>query len=80
LQNKSTKKHGNRAGWAGSGFGLGQFDSVRLSGHGSSRVRSGQVPGLLVSGRFRFRDLSGRVGSVIGSSNVGSFWISNRIR
>jgi hypothetical protein len=54
-------------------IGLGQFDSVRLSGHGSSRVGLGQVSDLLVSDRFRFQVVSGRVGSVIGLSSVGLF-------
>jgi hypothetical protein len=56
-------------GWAGSGsgrVGLGQFDSIRLSGYESSRVESGRVSGLLVSDRFRFQVVSGRLGSVIG--------------
>jgi hypothetical protein len=56
-------------GWAGSGsgrVGLGQFDSIRLSGYESSRVESGRVSGLLVSDRFRFQVVSGRLGSIIG--------------
>jgi hypothetical protein len=57
-------------------------------GHFGSRVVSGQVSCHLVSGHFGFRVVSGRVtghlvlghfgfqvGSCIGSSNVGSFWI-----
>jgi hypothetical protein len=51
---------GNRTGRAGSGsgrVGLGQFDSVRLSSHGS-----GWISGFLMSGHFRFRVVSGRVG------------------
>jgi hypothetical protein len=35
-------------GSGSSRVGLGQFDSVRLSGHGSSRFRSDRVSGLLV--------------------------------
>jgi hypothetical protein len=61
--------------------GLGQFDLIRLlSGHESGRVRLGRVSDLLVSGHFRFRVVSGHVGSVIGSYSVGSFWISGRVR
>jgi hypothetical protein len=33
-----------------------------------------------VSDHFGFRIVSDRVGSVIGSSSVGSFWILGRIR
>jgi hypothetical protein len=66
----------NRAGLGSDRVGSGQFDSVRLSGHGSSRVESG----LLVSDYFRFRVVSGRIGSVIESFNVGSFRISGRIK
>jgi hypothetical protein len=58
---------------------LGQFDSVRLSGHGSGRVVSGigssSVGSFKVSGHIR----SGRVGSVIGSSSVRLFRVSGRI-
>jgi hypothetical protein len=46
----------------------------------SSRVRSSRVSGFLVSGHFRFRVISGRVGSVIRSSNVRSFQISGYIK
>jgi hypothetical protein len=56
-----------RVGWVRVRVELGQFDSVRLLGHESSRIGSGRVSGLLVSGRFRFWVVSGRVGSVIGS-------------
>jgi hypothetical protein len=60
--------------------GLGQFDSVRLSDHGAGLIRLGWVSGLLVSGRFGFWVVSGRVRSVIGSSSVGLFQILGRIR
>jgi hypothetical protein len=33
-----------------------------------------------MSGHFRFRVVPGRVGLVIGSSNVGLFWVSGRLR
>jgi hypothetical protein len=52
----------------------GQFDSVRLLDHGSDRVGSGRV-----SGHFMFRVVSGRVGSVIGSSRVSSHNRSSQI-
>jgi hypothetical protein len=52
---------------------LGQFDLIRLSGYESSRVRSGRVSGLLVSGRFRFRIVSGRVGRLSGHLMSGHF-------
>jgi hypothetical protein len=41
---------------------------------------SGRVLGHLVSGHFRFWVVLGRVGSGIGSSSVGSFRVSGRIR
>jgi hypothetical protein len=82
------------------GFGSGQFDSVRLSGHGFTRVGSGigsfsvgsfqlsdryqvglgRLSGHLISGHFGFRIVSGRVGSVIGSSSVRLVWVSGRLR
>jgi hypothetical protein len=51
---------GNRAGWAGSDSGrieLGQFDSVKLSGYGCSRVgyQVFSVRSFQVSGRVSYR-------------------------
>jgi hypothetical protein len=43
------------------------------------QVGSGLLSGHLVSGYFGFWVVSGRVRSVIGSSSVGSFQISDRI-
>jgi hypothetical protein len=74
-------------GWVRVWVGLGQFDSVRLLSHGSSRVgsgiglfsvgsyqvESGWLSGHLASSYFGFRVVSGRVGSVIRSSSVGLF-------
>jgi hypothetical protein len=47
---------------------------------GSYQVESGRVSGHLVSGQFRFRVVSSRVGSSIESYSVGSFRVSGRIR
>jgi hypothetical protein len=77
---KSETRGGNRAGRTGSCWvGSGQFDSVRLSDHEFGRVGSGQISDLLVC-HFRFRIISGQLGSIIGSSSVGYFRISSRIR
>jgi uncharacterized membrane protein YeaQ/YmgE (transglycosylase-associated protein family) len=54
---------------------IGRVGQVLVgSGHGSSRVRSGWVSSLLVSGHFRFWVVLGLVGSVIGSNNV-EYWV-----
>jgi hypothetical protein len=66
--------------WVRGRVGLHKFDTVRLLGHGSDRVGLDRVSGLLMSGRFRFRVVSGQAGLVIGSSSIGSFQISGRIR
>jgi hypothetical protein len=54
---------------------------VGSSSVGSFQVGSGRLSSyLVVSDHFGFRVVSGRVGSVIGSSSFGSFRVLGRIR
>jgi hypothetical protein len=51
-----------------------------ISDFGSYQAGSGQITRHLVSGHFRFQVVLCQVGSVIRSSSVGSFRISDHIR
>jgi hypothetical protein len=64
----------------GFGFGLDRIGSIWLSKIIGSRVGSGWVSGLLVSGRFRFQVVSSQIGSIFGLSSIGSFRISDHIK